>query len=99
MDKKHLHDLEAGMRLIANYAQRIARERNKQAIEAKWSYRGTLSDGPALFILTLKRDGRSQDVSFQREAIENYPDAVGMAHTEAFVEECLRRLDAPAARE
>ena len=84
------------MRLIANYAQRVARERHKETVEAKWSYRGTLSDGPILFILTLKRDGRSQDVSFQREAIENYPDAVGMARTEAFVEECLRRLNAPA---
>jgi hypothetical protein len=99
MDKKHLHDLEAGMRLIANYAQRIARERHKETIEAKWSYRGTLSDGPTLFILTLTRGGRSQDVSFQREAIENYPDAVSAAHTEAFVEECLRRLNAPASRE
>src|SRR5258706_7727074 len=95
MDEKRIHELEAGMRLIANYAQRVARERSTDGVEAKWSYRGALRDGPSQFVLTLKCDGRAQEASLPREAIEDYPGAVGVARTQAIIDGALRRLYGP----
>jgi len=87
------------MRLLANYAQRVARERGQGGVETKWSYRGTLRDGPAQLILTVKSDGHSQDAAFPREAVEDYPGAVGVARTQAVVDICLQRLRAAVPRE
>jgi len=37
MDEKRVHELEAGMRLLANYAQRVARERGQVSVETRWN--------------------------------------------------------------
>ena len=99
MDEKRVHELEAGMRLLANYAQRVARERGQVSVETRWNYRGALRDGPAQLILTVKSDGHSQDAAFPREAIEDYPGAIGVARTQAVVDVCLQRLMAAVPRE
>jgi hypothetical protein len=89
------HQLEHGMRRIAEYVAEQAKARRIGPVRVTWSISPDESAPPNRIMLKIATKAASRELTLNREPVEDYGRKVDVAMTEAVIREAVRKLSEP----